>query len=72
MDHTILEDSLPLVFDSLHLVYQLASIEEVKKADLVVNTENNIYICLIVPFSIIIEFTLAIVQVRVDDFVSRH
>jgi hypothetical protein len=72
MDHTILEDGLPLVFNSLHLVYQLKSNEQARGADLVIDTKDNIHICFIVPFTIIIEFALAIVQVGIDDFVTWH
>jgi len=72
MDHTILEDGLPLVLYSLHLSCQLRTEESAWTTDLIVNTEDDVDVCLVVSFSIIIEFTLAIVQIRVDDLVPWH
>lgn len=67
VNHAVFEDGLPLVFHSLNLKGQLCTMNgEAKEAHFVVYTENNVNIGLIVPFSIIIEFTLAIIQVRID------
>lgn len=56
MDHAVLEDSLPLVLDT---------------RDLVIHTEHNVDLAFTVLAVVVIaQLVVAVVKVRVDDFVA--